>query len=75
MSELDILKEKIAYLKLWLGILVITDISSIAWLATNLGKANTLLIISDLVAIVVLTILIIMLHRKIEHEIERLREL
>ena len=33
------------------------------------------LIISDLVAIVVLTTLIVMLHKKIEHKIERLREL
>lgn len=28
MSELDVAKEKIAYLKVWLGILVITDIST-----------------------------------------------
>jgi hypothetical protein len=27
MSEADVLKEKIAYLKLWLGIRVVTDIS------------------------------------------------
>lgn len=27
MSELDILKEKIAYLKVWLGIAVVTDIT------------------------------------------------
>jgi hypothetical protein len=29
MSELDMLKEKLAYLKLWLGILVVTNISLI----------------------------------------------
>ena len=28
MSELDVAKEEIAYLKIWLGILVVTDIST-----------------------------------------------
>ena len=27
MSELDLLKEKISYLKLWLSVMVVTDIS------------------------------------------------
>jgi hypothetical protein len=27
MTELDVAKEQIAYLKVWLGILVVTDIS------------------------------------------------
>ncbi|MGH8701639.1 MAG: hypothetical protein ACREVR_10770 [Burkholderiales bacterium] len=34
MSELDVAKEKIASLKVWLGILVITDISTFGWLIT-----------------------------------------
>jgi len=32
MSQVDVLKEKIAYLKLWLGIMVVTDISLVGWL-------------------------------------------
>jgi len=28
MSDLDVAKEEIAYLKVWLGILVVTDIST-----------------------------------------------
>lgn len=35
MPELDMFKEKLAYLKLWLGILVVTDISLIGWLVSN----------------------------------------
>ena len=35
MSELDLAKEQIAYLKFWLGILVVTDISLFGWLITN----------------------------------------
>jgi len=32
MSDLDVAKEEIAYLKVWLGILVVTDISTFGWL-------------------------------------------
>ena len=40
MSEVDVLKEKIAYLKLWLGIMVVTDISLVGWLLGNYIVAN-----------------------------------
>jgi hypothetical protein len=36
MSELDVAREKIAYLKVWLGILVVTDISTFGWLISSL---------------------------------------
>jgi hypothetical protein len=32
MSELDRLKEQLAYLKFWQGIMVVTDISLVGWL-------------------------------------------
>jgi hypothetical protein len=32
MSKLDVAKEQIAYLKLWLGIVIVTDISLMGWL-------------------------------------------
>lgn len=43
MSEADVLIEKIAYLKLWLGIMVVTNISVVGWLLVNLhcGKLGT----------------------------------
>ena len=41
MSELDVAKEKIAYLKVWLGILVVTDISTFGWLISNVDTATT----------------------------------
>jgi len=75
MSELDTLKEKIAYLKLWLGIFVVTDISLIGWLITNYEKAKLLLLVSDIVGLFSISIAIFVLHKRIEREIERLREL
>ena len=38
MSELDVAKEQITYLKFWLGILVVTDISLFGWLLSNVGE-------------------------------------
>ena len=75
MSELDVLKEKIAYLKLWLGIFVVTEISLIGWLITHYEKAKTILVASDVVAVFSISIAIFVLHKRIEREIERLREL
>jgi len=46
MSELDVAKEQIAYLKVWLGILVVTDISLVGWLASNIATAKALSLFS-----------------------------
>lgn len=75
MSELDVAKEKIAYLKLWLGIMVVTDISLIGWFIGNYGQASAGLLITDLVAIAVVSAGIVVLHYHIEREIETLRSL
>jgi integron integrase len=39
MSELDHLKEEVAYLKFWLGIVVVTDISLAGWLISSADTA------------------------------------
>jgi hypothetical protein len=75
MSEADVLKEKIAYLKLWLGIMVVTNISMVGWLLSNYTVANWALIVGDVIAILVMAFGIYGLHKRIEKEIERLKEL
>jgi len=40
MSKLDGLKEELAYLKLWLGIMILTGISLIGWLLTSIHSAS-----------------------------------
>ena len=52
MSELDVAKEQIAYLKVWLGILVVTDISVFGWLISNLGTATAPLLWAAVTAVV-----------------------
>ncbi len=41
MSELDHLKEQVAYLKFWQGIVVVTDISLAGWLISSLVSLLT----------------------------------
>ncbi len=74
MSELDIAKEKIAYLKVWLGILVVTDIS-FGWFVSNLGTATAPLLYGAVITVVVLSAGILQLHRRIGRHIESLRGL
>ena len=74
MSELDLLKEKISYLKLWLSVMEVTDISLVGWLLGNYTGANWALITGDVVAIFVISFGIYVLHKRIEKEIERLKE-
>ena len=75
MSQVDVLKEKIAYLKLWLSIMVVTDISLVGWLLGNYTVANQALIVGDVVAIFIISFGIYVLHKRIEKEIEGLKEL
>jgi hypothetical protein len=75
MSELDVAKEQIAYLKFWLGIFVVTDISLFGWVLSNVGSATLLLVFGGCFAIVATTVGIVLLHRRIERQIESLREL
>lgn len=75
MSELDVAKEQIAYLKLWLGIMVVTDISLIGWFIGNYGQASASLLVTGLLAVAVVSAGIVVLHHRIERKIERLRDL
>ena len=75
MSELDVAKEQIAYLKFWLGILVVTDISLFGWLLSNATNADLRLVLGGSLAVVVFTLGIMLLHRRIERQIRSLREL
>lgn len=63
MSQVDRIKESIAYLKAWLTILVVTHISLVAWLAANYRTAEFLLVVLDLLAIIGLSGTIAGIHR------------
>ncbi len=75
MSDLDVAKEQIAYLKVWLGILVVTDISTFGWLISSLGTATAILLWAAVITVVALTAGILLLHQRIQRHIESLRGL
>lgn len=75
MSKLDRAKEQIAYLKLWLGLLVATVISLTGWLISNFQSVNQALIFAAVFALFILGYVGYSLHKRIEEKILFLEEL
>ena len=75
MSQIGIVKETIAYLKFWLGVMVISDISLVGWLLSNAGKASDLKTYGAIIGIAIITISALFVHKRIEYLISTLKEL
>ena len=75
MPQLDGLKEELAYLKLWLGIMVITGISLIGWLLTSVQSASWFLLLGGCVTLFPIGAGCSALHRQIERKIQEITEL
>ena len=75
MSELDRLKEQVAYLKFWQGIVVVTDISLGGWLISAADTAAPLTFALAVAGVVLLSIGIVVLHRQIERRIDQIGKL
>ena len=74
MSEADSLKEAIGWLKVVFGLLVATDISLIAWLAQNYGKAPTALLIMAWTGTMAATVAIIWVYATVHRHIIDLKD-
>ena len=72
MPQLDRLKEQLAYLKFWLGVVVVTDISLIGWLISASDTAGQLNFALAAAAVILLSCGIAVLHRYIEARIEQI---
>lgn len=75
MSELDGAKEDIAYLKLWLGIMIVTGVSLIGWLLANFRSAHWLLVGGGLVGLLLIGFGCVTLHHRIESKIDEVKRL
>ncbi len=75
MSELDRLKEQLVYLRFWLGIMVVTEITLVGWLISTPNTADPVLWSLAAVGVVVLGFGIFLLHRQVERRIEEIRRL
>lgn len=75
MPELDRLKEQLAYLKFWQGIMVVTDISLLGWLVSTADSTRALTVVLAIIGVVALTFGIVVLHRQIERRIDEIGRL
>jgi hypothetical protein len=75
MPALDQLKEEVAYLKLWQGIMIVTDISLAGWLVSAADTAGRLQFFLAVLGVFLLTLAVAVLHRKIEGRIRRIGRL
>lgn len=75
MSRVDKAKEEIAYLKFWLGVMVVTDISLVGWLLSSAGSAPIYKAVGALVAVVIITASGFIVHRRVEQRIDALEDL
>jgi len=75
MSKIDEVKEELNYLKVWLGIIVLTTIGLIGWLLNFYETSSDLKIISSMIAIIVLTSSIIVIDKNIKNKIKSLKDL
>jgi len=75
MAKVDEVKEELNYLKVWLGIIVITTISLVSWLINNYEISSKIKTVADIVAIFSLTITILIIDKKIKNKIKNLRDL
>ncbi len=75
MGKIDLIKEKINYLKVWLGISVVTLIGLVGWLSSNYEKLSSVRLALLFIGIVCLGILIHFLNKIILNKINSLEEL
>ena len=75
MSKLDKAKEQIAYLKFWLGVMVVTNISLVGWFVSSAGSAPAHKLWVALLAIVIITAAGFAVHRRLERLIDALDDL
>jgi hypothetical protein len=74
-SELDRLKEQLVYLRFWLGIMVVTEITLVGWLISTPDTADPVLWSLAAVGAVLLGIGIFIVHRQIERRIDEIGKL
>ena len=74
MGKIDLIKEKINYLKVWLGISVVTLIGLLGWLSSNYEKLSSIRLILSFVGIVWLVVLIHFLNKSILQKINSLED-
>ncbi|MEW6690033.1 MAG: hypothetical protein AB1452_13185 [Pseudomonadota bacterium] len=75
MPELDRLKEQLTYLRFWLGIMVVTEITLVGWLISTPTSTDSTLWFIGAFGAVVLGAAIYLVHRQVERRIDQMGKL
>lgn len=75
MSALDRLKEQLVYLRFWLGIMVVTEITLVGWLISTPISTNATLWFIGTFGAALLGVAIFLVHRQIERRIDQIGKL
>jgi putative Mn2+ efflux pump MntP len=75
MSELDRLKEQLLYLRFWLGIMVVTEITLVGWLISTPASANPTLWSIAVLGAILLGLGIYLVHRQVERRVDQIGKL
>jgi putative solute:sodium symporter small subunit len=75
MSELDRLREQLVYLRFWLGIMVVTEITLVGWLISTPTEGSPILWFVGAFGAVVLGVTIFLVHRQVERRIDQIGKL
>ncbi len=75
MSKLDVARERISYIRFWIGVMVASDIGLMSWLLTGFESAPVRKLWAAIVAVILISCIVFQAHRRIERRINRLEEL
>ncbi len=74
MAKIDLIKEKINYLKVWLGIFVVTLISLVGWLMSNYNDISVAKLSLTITSVIWMLIVIHFLNKTILKKINSLED-
>ena len=75
MGKIDKEKEEIAWIKFWIGVSVAAMMGLISWFVNNYDKANEVMLVLDIVAVVIISFLIVILNKTGLKKIKELEDL
>lgn len=75
MAALDRLKEETAYLKVWLGIAVVSEISLAGWLISASDTAASSTFVIACTGVLLISFAVLIVHRRIERRIAQVGDL
>jgi hypothetical protein len=75
LGQIEKTREKINYLKVWLGIFVVTLIGLVGWFASNFDKVGTTKSILTVTSMFIIAVIIHFLNKKILEKIDSLEEM